>query len=64
MFCLKETSYKLLSYFTERSALSLVECSRQKESSTVIKKKKKNLVPPPKKTVNPDFFLNLIFGLK
>ena len=63
MFCLKETSYKLLSYFTERSALTLVECSRQKESSTVIKKKK-NLVPPQKKTVNPDFFLNLIFGLK
>lgn len=63
MFCLKETSYKLLSYFTERSALSLVECSRQKESSTVIKKKEKPS-SPPKKTVNPDFFLNLIFGLK
>ena len=63
MFCLKETSYKLLSYFTERSALTLVECSRQKESSTVIKKKEKPS-PPPKKTVNPDFFLNLIFGLK
>ena len=52
MFCLKETSYKLLSYFTERSALTLVECSRQKESSTVIKKKK-NLVPPPKKNSQP-----------
>ena len=52
MFCLKETSYKLLSYFTERSALSLVECSRQKESSTVIKKKEKPS-PPPKKNSQP-----------
>ena len=48
MFCLKETSYKLLSYFTERSALTLVECSRQKESSTVIKKKEKPSSPQKK----------------
>ena len=55
MFCFKET-YKPLSYFTERSALSLVECSRQKESSTVIKKKEKRSFSPKKNRVNPDFF--------
>ena len=56
MFCLKETSYKLLSYFTERSALSLVECSRQKESSTVIKKKEKRSSPQKKKQSTLIFF--------
>ena len=67
MFWFKETSYKLLSCFFRMqescSALSLVECSRKKESSTLIKRK--NLVFSQKKPrSNRNFFENAIFELK